>query len=78
MKKFIIKLLGDAFIKTIAIEMSNKVITLFVVWLLSKLHDRFWNKIWYAELSDYLLSIDVKDFFTNKKSEIEKECTNCL
>lgn len=78
MKKFLLKLLGDSFIKTIAVEMSNRIITLFFMWLLGKLHDRFGNKLWYAELSNYLLGIQVADFFTDRKEVINVECEKCL
>ena len=78
MKKLILKLIGDSFIKTLAMEMSNRIITVFLMWLLSKLHDKFGGKIWYAELSNYLLDIQITDFFQDKKESIEKECQNCL
>lgn len=78
MKKFLLKVLGDSFIKSIAIEMSNRIITLFFTWLLHKLHDRFGHKVWYAELTDYLLGMNMEDFFTDRKVAIENECQKCL
>jgi len=78
MKKFLLKLLGDSFIKAIAIEMSNRIITLFLMWLLGKLHDKFGNKVWYHELASYAMSISVEDFFTDRKKDIETQCDKCL
>lgn len=78
MKKFLLKIIGDSFIKTIAIKLSNRIITLFFMWLLGLLNKRFGHTQWYAELANYLMHIQVDDFFTDRQNEIEVECTKCL
>lgn len=71
MKKFLRRLLGDIFVKEILQAVGNKLITVFFIWLLGKLHNRFSDRVWFRELQNYLMDIQIEDFFRDSKSEIE-------
>lgn len=76
MKKFIKFLISNAVLKELAKEMLlpllNKYLDLFTIWLLSKLSVKFGHKLWFVDLRDYLIQLDIQDFFTDTKKDLDK------
>jgi hypothetical protein len=72
MKKLIKLLLGNDFLKGITLDIANKIITIFVTWLLSKIHEKYGSKIWYYELANFMTNIQIEDFLNDKKEDINK------
>lgn len=71
MKKVIKFLLGNDFLKSLVIELGDKLIKLFINWLILKLF-HFHGRPWFDELTEYLRGIDIQDFFNDEKENINK------
>ncbi len=71
MKKIIKFILGNAFIKALAIQFGNEILIIFIGWIIPKLYKQFGNRPIYNEFAEFLLAINIEDFFKEQDTIID-------
>jgi hypothetical protein len=79
MKKLLLKLIGDAFIKALILKIGNRIADKFIHWIFEKLHAKFGNRPVWTDLQRELLELKIEDFMRSKVTAVEVEliCHQC-
>ena len=79
MKKLLLKLLGDSFIKALIIQVGNKLLSKFIPFVIKEAHKVFGNRPVWVDISNFLIGLSFEKFFKEPETveHVEKICQEC-